>query len=71
MPYKLKKMLYALNNNIYDLNSLKKENYYEDYIDDINEVELFIILTLYEIKGEVILSVKEYFPALYTERQLM
>ena len=67
VPYKLKRMLCTLKSDIYDFKSLRKENFFEDRLADINETELFIILALYEIKGEVIISVKEYFPAFCTE----
>ena len=66
IPFILKKLIYnpQINNDSFSLDSLIKENEVEDY-SRINEIEAFIILALLEIKGENILSIKEYFPEFF------
>jgi hypothetical protein len=74
VPYKLKNFLCILykdqkieeeeNNIESNFDSLIKEDYLENK-SYITELEILIILTLFEIKGECILSIKEYFQELY------
>ena len=70
IPYKLKNMIYSLkiNNDLFNFDTLIKEDILKDK-SNITEIEIFIILTLFEIKGEIIVSIKEYFPDFYNKIQ--
>ena len=68
IPIKLKKMLYIpkINKDSFDFESLIKENDVEDN-SLLNELEIFIILALLEIKGENVISIKENFPGFFNK----
>ena len=68
IPYKLKNLIYLLekNNNLFHFDILIKEDILIDK-SNITELEIFIILALLEIKGETIISIKEYFEQFYNK----
>ena len=72
IPYKLKHFLCILrlkeNNNSFNYDELIKEDNLEDK-SNINEIEIFIILTLLEIKGEINISIKHFFSDFYAKIQ--
>ena len=68
IPFKLKKMICKLeldNYSTFKFNDLIKEDVFEDE-SSISELELFIILSLLEIKSYTIISIKEYLPKFYS-----
>jgi len=68
IPYKLKNMICKLeldNYSSFKFNDLIKEDVLEDE-SSISEYELFIILSLLEIKGDTIISIKEFLPKFYS-----
>ena len=67
-PFKLKNMICKLeldNYSTFKFNDLIKNDVFEDE-SSISELELFIILSLLEIKGDTIISIKEYLPKFYS-----
>ena len=68
-PFKLKNMICKLeldNYSSFKFSDLIKKDILED--DSIlSELELFIILSLLEIKGDTIISIKEYLPKFYSK----
>ena len=53
------------NYSTFKFNDLIKKDVFEDE-SSISELELFIILSLLEIKGDTIISIKEYLPKFYS-----
>ena len=64
-PKKLIKFFQINNNNDLNDNIISKDN--TNFICDLSEKELFIILTLYEISGSPIIPIKKYLPIFYNK----
>ena len=63
IPEKLIKFLGIMDKNKLDEDIITQDN--KSISNNISEIELFIILSLYEIKGKTILPIKKYLPKFY------